>query len=177
MNPTPDEHLEAMLLEGGLDLFPAGIQRDVEDLLAAGQSVEPTVRATFVGAARRATDHIARTRGPLETLLFSERRGRQMEANELASIVGVDAKTLRSIERGERAIDSVQSDTVAGWATALDIERDTLSPALRASLGMPAKIASYAGERELRVTDEQQAFIDEVLRHFDHRSGSGTSTE
>lgn len=169
---TPENQLGELISEVGLGLFPADVQEEVETILAAGQSLEPAARALFVDAAKRATRHNALTRSTLEVLLFKTRRERNQMADEVGTAVHIDPDALRAIERGERSIDSEDAEKIAAWAGSLGLPRDVVDPALRRSLGTPMAAASYAGERELRLTAEKEEFVQRVVRALDERNNS-----
>lgn len=170
---TPESGLDALLANAGLGVFSEKVQDEVDSILAAGQSLEPEARNRFIAAAARgARDRSLRHRGALETLLFEVRRAAGKDAEDLSSAVGVDAKTIRAIERGETSIDAGDANTIALWALALEIDRNSVAGALRRSLGTRTGELSYAGERELRLTPDQESFVEDVLQAFDQRSGT-----
>src|SRR5690349_13715610 len=102
VNPIPEERLEGLISNIGLSLFPSDVQDEVEKILAPGQALEPEARARLVAAAKRAGRHVALTHAAIEVLLFTERRERHQEAEDIAGIVHIDADSIRAIERGER---------------------------------------------------------------------------
>lgn len=175
MNPIPEERLEGLISNIGLSLFASDVQDEVEKILAPGQALEPEARARLVAAAKRAGRHVALTHAAIEVLLFTERRERHQEAEDIAGIVHIDADSIRAIERGERSIDAEDAPRVAAWAQALGIDRGIVAEALRRSLGSPAGAASYSGSRELRLTTAQEKFIDRVLDAFDERNDSAAA--
>lgn len=175
MNPIPEERLDGLISNIGLSLFPSDVQDEVEMILAPGQALEPDARARLVAAAKRASRHVALNHAAIEVLLFTERRERHQEAEAVAGIVGIDADSIRAIERGERSIDTEDAPRVAAWARALGFDRRIVDEALRKSLGTPAGAASYSGSRKLRLTTGQEEFIHRVLEAFDERNDSAES--
>lgn len=166
-----DEAMESLLAEGGLELFPDAVRRQVDDLLAAGQSLEPGARAKLIEAAKRGTRAWSlRESAALETLLFEARRTRGDDAEVIAASMGVDAGVLRSIERGESVLASQSAELVAAWALELEIDRPLLDAALRRSLGTRGVAPAYAGEPAVRLDPDQEQFVDDVLRAYDERS-------
>ena len=75
VNPQ-EHHLEQLISEIGLSVFPLDVQDEVERILTTGQALEPAARARFIEAAKRATQRVAVRRSALEVLLFTERRDR-----------------------------------------------------------------------------------------------------
>ena len=131
-----DDALVAMLADSGLAVFPESVRREVDALLAAGQSLEPTARHKLVAAAKRGTrERHLRASATLETLLFEARRCRERDAEDIAAEVGLDAAELRSIERGELGLDDRPASAIASWALVLELQRDVVDDALRRSLG------------------------------------------
>lgn len=175
VNSIPEERLEGLISNVGLSLFPSDVQDEVEKILAPGQALEPEARARLVAAAKRAGRHVALTHAAIEVLLFTERRERHQEAEDVAGIVGIDADSIRAIERGERSIDTEDARGIAVWACALGLDRVIVNEALRKSLGTPTGAASYAGSRKLRLTTDQEDFIHRVLEAFDERNNSAAA--
>ncbi|MBA3652586.1 MAG: helix-turn-helix transcriptional regulator [Actinobacteria bacterium] len=175
VNPTPEDQLGELISEIGLGLFPGDVQDEVEAILAAGQSLEPATRARFVDAAKRGTRQIAFSLSTLEVLLFNSRREQNQAPEELGTIVHIEPEVIRAIERGERTIDSEDAEKIAAWADRLGLQTKVVGPALRRSLGTPVSAASYAGERELRLTPEQDDFVQRVVRALDERNDTATA--
>lgn len=175
MNFTPEERLEQVISDIGLGLFPADVQDEVESLLASGQALEPAARARFVAAAKRGSRHVAVTHAALEVLLFNERHERRQEAEEIAGFVNIDADTIRAIERGERAIDSEDPGRIGAWAWKFGLGREIIEEGLKRSLGTGVRTASYAGERKVLLSLEQEAFVDSVLRAFDEQEDTAAT--
>lgn len=65
----------------------------------------------------------------LELFLFTERRAKERDLDKIASSVGLDAQTMRSIERGAQSIDSQPALTIAAWAEALGLQRENVRAA------------------------------------------------
>ncbi len=165
-----DDALLALLAETGLTVYPESVQREVNALLAAGQSLEPTARHKLIAAAKRGTrERHLRASAALETLLFEARRSREQDAEDIAAVVGLDAADLRSIERGELGLDDRPASAIASWALALGLQRDLLDDALRRSLGSQGPSPAYAGEQRFRLSPEAERFVDEVLQAYDQR--------
>lgn len=170
-----DDALLALLAETGLTVYPESVQREVDALLAAGQSLEPTARHKLVAAATRGTrERHLRASAALETLLFEARRTREQDAEDIAAVVGLDAAEMRSIERGELSLDGRPASAIASWALVLDLERDLVGDALRRSLGSRGAAPAYAGEQRVRLSAEAEQFVDEVLQAFDEREAGSS---
>lgn len=170
VDPADEERLELLISKIGLGAFPPDVQTEVETILATGQALEPTARARFVDAAKRGSRHVALSRAALEVLLFEERRERNYSAEDIAALVGLDADTIRAIERGERSIDAEEPPRIAEWAANLGLDREILDQALQKSLGTPVGAGSYSGRRPLVLTNEQKNFVQRVLHAFDGRN-------
>lgn len=165
------EPFDRLLASGGLELFPESVRVEVETLLASGQSLEPGARNRFVKAAQRAGRTVAlRQSGALEPLLFDERRERHYSIDDLAAATNLDGETLRSIERGERRIDTASPSTIASWIVALGVDRETSWNGLRRSLGTPAGVLSYTSDRELQISEAAEEFIKQVLEQYDQQA-------
>ena len=166
---------EVVLAEAGLGVFPDEVRREVDAVLASGQSLEPDARLKFIDAAKRGTRQWnLREHAALETLLFEARRSRGEDADAIAETVGIDADKIRSIERGESTVATQPADVVASWALELAIDRGMLDDALRRSLGTRWAAPAYAGERHILLEPEQERFVGEVLRAYDERA-AGTA--
>ena len=176
-NETPGEDpegdaLDTLLAAADLGIFPDDIQTEVDAVLAPGQSLEPESRRRLIAAASRATrDRALHERAALETLLYETRRKHDRSVQDLSAATGLDPLSLRAIDRGELQIDSCDAASVAAWTLALSIGRDSVAGTLRRSLGRRAGEPAYAGERDLRLSQEQAQFIDDVLREFDEQTG------
>lgn len=165
------DELGALLADAGLGVFPDDIQAEVDELLLPGQSLEPESRRRLIAAAGRATrERALREHGALETLLFETRRKLERSVEDLSSVTGMAPSELRAIERGERRLDSCDAASVAAWTLALTVDRDSLSRALRRSLGSPAGEPAYAAQRDVHLTQDQEHFVNEVLRIVDERT-------
>lgn len=171
MDPAEAERLGQLISEIGLGAFPADVQDEVETILTTGQALEPAARDRFVDAAKRGSRHVALSRAALEVLLFNERRERNLAAEDIADMVGLDADAIRAIERGERKIDGEEPPKVADWAVKLGVDRDILDRTLRKSLGTPVGAGFYSGNVPVRLTTEQEQFVQRVLQAFDERKG------
>lgn len=166
-----DEAVESMLAAAGLEVYPEDVRRDVDDLLAAGQSLEPEARLKLIEAAKRGTRvWKLRETAELETVLFDTRRSRGEEAEAVATVVGIDVAMLRSIERGESGLASQPPVVVASWAVELGIDRTLVGDALRRSLGTRGAAPAYAGELTVRLDAAQEQFVTDVLSAYDERS-------
>jgi transcriptional regulator with XRE-family HTH domain len=100
----------------------------------------------------------------------STRRDRGRDAEDIAQRVGIGVESLRAIERGERPLVDEDPANIARWVLSLDVSRDVLAPALRTSIGTPAGTGAYGVRREARVSEDQERFVQEVLRAFDEAS-------
>lgn len=162
--------LEKLLAEAGPGVFPEEVRREVDAVLAPGQSLEPSARQKLIEAAKRGTRqwHL-REHAALETLLFEARRRRDQDADAIAENVGIGADTIRSIERGESGLGAQPADIIASWALEVHIDRDVLGDALRRSLGTLGAAPAYAGERHLHLDPGQEQFVEDVLRAYDER--------
>jgi transcriptional regulator with XRE-family HTH domain len=176
VNATPEEQLGQLISEIGLDVFPADVQKEAEEILSPGQALEPAARARLVSAAKRGARRVALTHSSLEVLLFNARRDQSREAEEIAGMARVDADTIQAIERGERNIDSEKPQDIAAWVRSVGIDHDLVTPALRKSLGTWSAVASYSGEGELRLTAEQEEFVQRVARALDDTNDADTNT-
>lgn len=166
-----DDALLAMLAETGLTVYPETVQREVDALLAAGQSLEPAARYKLVAAAKRGTrERNLRASAALETLLFEVRRSREQDAAVIAAAAGLDVAVLRSIERGEIDVLNHPAHAIASWAFTLDLERDLLGEALRRSLGSRGAAPAYAGEQNVNLGPQEKRFMDDVLQAYDQRA-------
>ena len=171
-----DNPLDSLIAEIGLGVFPDEIRREIDHLLANGQSLEPDARRRFIEAAARGTrDRALHTRGSLETLLFETRRASGADPATLAAEIGVSPEQIRATERGEVRLDAWAPENIADWAHLLMVGRESVAGALRRSLGTPTGEPAYAEGRELRLTQDQEEFIAHVLRHLDSRTGSASS--
>jgi transcriptional regulator with XRE-family HTH domain len=171
VDPSPEERLDDALAQAGLDVFPDVVRLEVDGLLTAGQALEPGARRRFVDAAKRGGRPLAlRLRASLEVVLFTHRRERGQSPDEVAATAGIDPVNLLAVERGERTIASEKPTLIALWASALDVDRETLRGALRRSLGKRVSTSAYAGERQLVLTVHDERYVEEVLRAFDQRA-------
>lgn len=99
----------------------------------------------------------------LELFLFTERRAKERDLDEIASSIGLDAQTMRSIERGAQSIDSQPALTIAAWAEALGLQRENVRAALVRSFDACTSGHTYAGDAEPQLTLEQRRYIEEVV--------------
>jgi len=107
----------------------------------------------------------------MEVLLLNERRERNQATEGIAAMISLDADAIQAIERGERKIDGEEPPKVADWARNLGVDRDILDRTLRKSLGTPVGAGFYSGNRPVRLTTEQEQFVQRVLQAFDERKG------
>lgn len=174
VDPTANA-LEALLAEAGLGLFDEDVRREVDAVLAAGQSLEPAARQRLIEAASRGTRQWnLREHAALETLLFEARRDRGRDADAIAAIIGIDADEIRSIERGESGLAAQPAAVVAAWALELALDRDLLGDALRRSLESQGAAPAFAGERRIDLEPKMELYLVEVLRLYDEHT-TGTS--
>jgi len=166
-----NDPLERILADAGLDIFPAEIQRDVDTILASGQGLEPEARRRFVDAAQRGTKQWnLRALASLETILFEARRQQDKSADSIGEVIGLDAETLRSLERGDDTLDAQPAELVASWAFNVGVDRPVLDDALRRSLSARGTAGSYAGTDHPHLDSQQAEFVERVLDAYDKQS-------
>lgn len=163
-----ERELHLLLAAAGLELFPSEIRIEVESMLAAGQSLEPTTRLSFVDAARRATTFIARSRSPLEIVLFNRRRQFAVSSDQLAEQTHLNRELILAVERGDQPIDSAVPDDIAAWAAALQLTRAEVDAGLRRSLGVPSAVGAYGEDQEIGLGPEQERFVTDVLQALEN---------
>lgn len=169
------DDLEGAIARIGLDLFTQDTRRRVEELLANGQSVEPDARTRFVGAARRGLRQHALEREVFEVLAFETRKHADLSLDAVARDSGIEATTLREVESGRRALQSLDENSVAAWIEALSLDDDVALRSLRSSLRPRPRLRqeSYASaEEESGLDSGAQSFYDRVREALEARRQS-----
>ena len=169
---TPEDRLEDLLDAGGMALFSNEVRDDVERLLASGQALEPDTRAALITAASRGVRHLRLDRHPIELGLFRLRQENEIDLLTIAATSGVSVDLLRAIERGTRPITQLKAEAVAAWASAVHMDAALAKPALRLSLAASANVRAYSGSAEVRLSDEHEQFVAQVVAALERRPTS-----
>lgn len=165
-----NDELEQSIAHFGLDLFSEGIQAQVEDLLANGQTVEPDARTRLVSAAQRGLRQHAVEGSVFEVFAFETRKRSDLPADQLARNLGIDVATLREIENGRTPLRSLNPTSVAAWIATLGLEDDVALRSVRSSLRPRPLERAYASADEVDLLDDDaQAYFDEVRKALEQR--------
>lgn len=168
-----ESQLEALLSETDLSIYSEEARRAVDALLTPGQALEPGARSKFVEAANRAVrERGLKATAAIETLLFNARTEQSQLLAAVAAAVGIDSATLGAIERGDADLRTIEPNLLADWATAVTLDRESVENGIRHSLSRSVRTRSYARASSPELKDEDESFLQKVLRHFD-ASASG----
>lgn len=148
----------------GLHVFDDETKRQVEEVLAGGQTVEPDARRKLVDAAQRALRVRATNQGPFEVLAFETRIAGHVDIAKLAEDVGSTADSLRAIERGERALLDQEPELIARWIRNLGLDDELGLASVTRSLRTAAPGHAYAEKAPPDRPDGASARLIERIR-------------
>jgi hypothetical protein len=158
-----DDELDQALAHFGPDLFGESTKLQVEEVLSHGQTVEPDARRRFLAAAQRALRLHAVQGAAFEVLAFETRRDAGKDIDRLAVALSTDVQTIRSVENGNQALQSLSASKVAIWIHELDIETETGLGSVRASLQPRRRQTAYAvAAAEESPDPDVEAFLDDI---------------
>ena len=159
----------------GMRAFAPNIRNEVDGVLATGQSLEPATRQRFVEAAHKSVELNARAQRALEVSLFHSRRDLGVDLSAVASSVGADADSLRSIEKGDTSLTSLEAGQVAAWILQVKIEPSVAESALRRTLISSSSEPAYRADADMELGAEPQKFLDAVMAEIARLGGGSPS--
>ena len=158
-----NDEIEQAIAHIGLGLFGEDTMREVENLLANGQTVEPEARQKLIRAAQRALRLHAAQEAAFEVLAFETRRQNNIDIDQLATALETKASLIRQVESGKAPLRDLGAPRVAAWIDKLNIDTGIALKSVEESLQPRRRQSAYAIAEDDQLLDPSaQAFLDAV---------------